>query len=296
MDAFALRSCFGEHCPVPIAALEVLPDVGERLAAALRAGREAWPDVRLSDATFVAFLAERMPDQHLEEGLARLCAHAADLYLACALAAGDPEAVAEWEAGPLAQVPAFVAHIGKSPEFADEVKQRVRERLLVARGGPPRIAEYAGRGPLGGMVRVTAVRIAIDMRRGEGSSRCESLDDAVVELAAASADPETEYWKRYHAAEFADAFAHALSRLPAADRALLRMHHLEGLGIDPLATMLGIHRASVARRLAKVRARLLEATQAQLLARCGVPAEELDAFMAEVRSRFQLSVRRFLSP
>ena len=52
-----------------------------------------------------------------------------------------------------------MARIDSSSQFVDEVKQGLRERLLV--GPPPRIAEYSGSGPLGGWLRVVSVRLAI---------------------------------------------------------------------------------------------------------------------------------------
>src|SRR5689334_9841943 len=56
--------------------------------------------------------------------------HAADLFLAWACLEGDPVAWRELSRLYLARVPQWVARIDPSPAFADEVRQRIAERML----------------------------------------------------------------------------------------------------------------------------------------------------------------------
>src|SRR5579884_1384958 len=122
-------------------------------AVTAKGPREAWPGVDVADADFAAAVERHRPAPE----------HLADLYLATACAAGNAAALAAFERTHLSQVAAFVARTDSDPAFAEEVRQRLREKLLV--GQPPRISEYAGQGPLGGWVRVAAVRMALDLRK-----------------------------------------------------------------------------------------------------------------------------------
>src|SRR6185369_4971546 len=114
------------------------------------------------DEAFVAHVSERLADEADSSTL-----HVADLFLACACALGDARALALFEDRLMTQVPTHVARIDRSPAFADEVKAQLRDKLFVARdGAPPKIAHYSGRGPLGGWLRVTAIRTAQNLLRG----------------------------------------------------------------------------------------------------------------------------------
>ena len=101
---------------------------------------------------------------------------------------GDPIAHQVLETDILSQVPQFIARIDGSAQVVDEVRQLLRERLLVKRGEQlPRIAEYAGLGPLGAWVRVA--RVAASRSIGSGSPAHHVELDAAPALATPS-DPE----------------------------------------------------------------------------------------------------------
>jgi len=124
-------------------------------------GRAAWPDVAVSAEVLAESLArlEQKDGRSAEDRLE----HASDLYLACACAAQDRRALAAFDAHFLTRVDAFVARINPSSEFAAEVRQQLRMRLLVADGGSaPRIGQYAGQGSLGAWGHMAATRIALD--------------------------------------------------------------------------------------------------------------------------------------
>ena len=94
-------------------------------------------------------------------------AHARDFWIASAAALGNNVAIRFLDEA-LFDLGAAVRRIGPTAEFQNELKQRVRVRLLVAEAGEvPRIAKYSGRGPLRAWLRVTATRVALDMRRAE---------------------------------------------------------------------------------------------------------------------------------
>src|SRR3989442_1001025 len=90
----------------------------ERLAALVEAARGAWPGIDVDAASFVAYLAQRLPPQaDAQQALAGLNAN--DLYLACACVQRNPAALAAFERGHLARVGSVVARMDPSPDFAD---------------------------------------------------------------------------------------------------------------------------------------------------------------------------------
>ena len=121
------------------------PEVLERrLKAMLQAGWAAWPGLDLPAASYVDYLAERIPrGPDPDSALGAL--HAEDLYLACACArsvrgAGDVRAQLDPQVAP------YVRRVDSSPAFLDEVQQFLRDKLFVsADGSPPTVTKYSGR-------------------------------------------------------------------------------------------------------------------------------------------------------
>ena len=143
----------------------------------------------------------------------------------------------------------------------DEVKQLVRHRLFVGPpGGAPKILEYAGRGRLRTWVRVAATRIALNLVESNGRER--PLDnDAIAHLIGAGEDPELGYLKRRYAAEFRAAFGEAFNALETRDRNLLRYAFGEGLSVDAVGALYGVHRATAARWITKAHGSLVDQMQ-----------------------------------
>jgi RNA polymerase sigma-70 factor (ECF subfamily) len=247
----------------------------------LQHGRAAWPAVVVTDATWEAHLArlELPPTPHL------------DLYLACGCALGDAAAVAAFDASVLSQVGAFVARVDASPAFADEVRQVLRERLLVARPGqPPRIADYSGRGPLGAWVRVAAMRVAIDLRRDhDGAARLSAAPAIARELS-----PEAQLLRARYQTQYEEALRAALAALDAKERNLLRMSVVDGLTVDRIALVYQVHRATAARWVQAVRQKLLDTIYRRLGEELRLSPAELDSLTALVQSQLQVSLAGLL--
>lgn len=241
---------------------------------------------------FLGELARRL-DDHPEgaaAGLAR--AHVADLYVAARAGRGDPAAIQWFERECVAPLGPIVGAIDPSPAFVDEIRQQVRTRLLVADGGrPPRIVDYAGRGELGAWIRVIAVREALAERRRRGPI---TDDAALVDVGASITSPELGLVKERYRVEFEAAFREAMAGLEAEQRNLLRHHYLHGLTLDQLAPLVGVHRSSVARRIARARQELLSATRRSLSARLQTSRGELEELLALIESRIDLSIERHL--
>lgn len=264
------------------------PDLEALLAGHLATARGAWPTVDLPEESFLRHLARHLPAREAPaDTLAQL--HAADLYLACACAGGDPQAMQALEQHVLRKLP---ARLGALPgATADEVLQVLRQRLLLGMGDtPPRIADYAGRGPLSAWVRIIAARIASAMAQRDGRQEPVADPPEALERLLASDDPERELMRADSRAALSKALRAALAALPERERALLRLHHLHGLTMDRLATMYGESRSGIARHVMQARERLLRLTHHELAARWRLEGQEVESLLGLVRSRLDLSL------
>jgi len=252
---------------------------------AMEAARAAWPGVALAPEVFRDWVARRPGAEHL-----------VDLYLACACVRGEARAVAAFQARFGPEVAVALTGQRASAEFLDEVRQVLWERLLVARDGrAPRLADYSGRGPLAKWVRVAAARTALNLRERVSGEALESESELEQRLPAAP-DPERALLKARYQGEFQAALEAAIADLSVEERNVLRLHFLDGLGIDAIGTVYNIHRSTAARWIVRGRERLLEATRLRLRERLRVEEAELDSLMRLVRSQLELSLRGLLLP
>jgi len=258
------------------------------LAALYEAGRRAFPELALSPEAFVERLAAcGAPAAHADLGEAR----AADLFLACACAAGVRGAVEVFDSLHLSRVGVALERLRPSPELVDEVRQVLREKLFVGReGAAPKIAEYDGRGALASWVRVIALRAAIDLqRRGDVAAETDGAGEEPV-----TGDPEVDYLKRRYREAFNAAFRGAVEELGAEAREILRLHFIEGLTLEALAQRHGVHRATVARRIAAGRDAVAASARRRLAAALGASEAELESLIRVMRTELDASLVRLL--
>ena len=249
-----------------------------------QAGRAAWPEIAVGEAIFVRYVTAR--DAALE--------HAADLYLACACAGGDARAVASFEKRYRPEVKAALAHMQLPPAVLDEVQQQLFARLFV--GAEPKIADYSGRGPLASWVRVAAARTALTFKRRQRKHErgASSDDDSRLHLRSPLADPELAYMKARYRREFKAAFEQAMASLDSRDRNILRLHVLDGLNIEAIGALYRVHRATVARWIARTRDALLSETKRLLSERLRLSGRELASLMGLVQSQLEVSIGKVL--
>lgn len=270
----------------------------EWLDAALRrldaAGRAAWPRIALEAEVFAAHLADRLgacPD--LKDALSAI--HAADLFLACACSRGLPDALAEFERAHLSLVPVLVRRFDPSAEFADDVAQSMRESFLVRPpDGAPRIAEYSGRGALSNWVRVIAIRTALRLRR-ERRDAGSSPEQELASEPRTPLDPELDYLKLRYRGAYQQALQAALGALSDRDALLLKLHYVDGLNIDRIGILYGVHRSTVARWRTAARRQILASTREHLRRIFPLSDSEFDSLAALVRSQLMVSIRTALS-
>jgi RNA polymerase sigma-70 factor (ECF subfamily) len=261
--------------------------------AALAAARARWPKISVEDDEFLAHIERHMrTEQSLDQALHSL--QLADLYCALACARGDPHALEVFEREYLQPVSGAISRIDPSPELAAEVKQLLRQKLLLpAASREPRIADYAGRGPLVAWVRAALLRTALNFKRDRQRDRCANAQP-LFESDLPAYDPEALSIKDSYRAAFQNALRRALATLPRRDRSVLRLHLLEGLNLDRIGIVYNVHRATIARWLVQARSALREAVLAQVSSELGLPAEEVERSIGLLPSQLDLSVSRLL--
>jgi RNA polymerase sigma-70 factor (ECF subfamily) len=262
---------------------QALPaELEPRLEELWRTGLLAWK-LEVPRDDFAAHLTARWPAElPLADWLSR--AAVSDLYLACGCLSGNAAAISAFDRRYIDEVRRYLRTLSLSPAQLDDLKQLLREKLL-ARGS--RLADYSGRGSLEGWFRVLAVREAIDLvnHREERRPILASPPDR-----ADSRDLGDELLKTRYRAAFNAALRQAIDTLDAEQRNLLRLHYLEGLTLDELASFFAVHRATVARRMSEARDAVSGGMAERLRAALGVGESELASLLTVLGSQLEVSI------
>ena len=270
------------------------PDVGAKLVALCQRARLAHPTIAVEDRAFVAAIAAHAPAVELAAYLERC--RPGDLVLALAASRGQAVAIEELERTFRTALDSTCRRFASAAHSADDLKQILRTKLFVAEPDKaPKIADYAGQGYLENWLRVTAVRIFLDLaKRKDRAREGRATDDDVLALPDPR-DLALDVVKAEYRTAVAAAMHDAAKRLEPGDRHLLRQHFVGGLSIDQLGAVLGIHRATAARRIARAREHLVAATRAELARRLQLDPAELDDVIGLVMSRLDVSIGKLLA-
>jgi RNA polymerase sigma-70 factor (ECF subfamily) len=276
--------------------LEVPDAVEPVLAALVASAAAAHPQLAIEPERFVRYLVRHL-EAPVDRGLASV--RGDDLYLACGCVDGLPAAVAAFDAACIPVIDRAVAASGATRAEVDDLRQVVRQRLLVptateAGEAEPRIATYTGRGNLKSWVRVVATREAARLLPRE-RREVSADDDDLAGLIARDDDPEVGYLKRLYRAEFKQAFTAAVAGLSDRERLVLRQHALDGLSIDQLAAFYRVHRATTARWIEAAREAVLDGTRRELVKRLQLSRSELDSIMRLIGSQLEVSLPKLLT-
>jgi RNA polymerase sigma-70 factor, ECF subfamily len=264
------------------------------IAGLVKRARAAFPEFVVNPALFAQHL---MSCAKAAGAAGAASLHAEDLYLAFAAAHQDRRALMWVDQRYLAQVGQFIVHLRKPQSFVDEVRQRLRERMLFGAGGPPRrgprILDYSGRGPLVAWLKVTAMRQALDLIESEKqhSPLNEEHED---DLLAATANPELVAIRQRHLPQFQEAFRAALASLDARERNLLRLYLVDGLNIGRIGEIFGKSRATIGRMVIDCRMKLLEETRSRLGVLTGASEGDVLSLIRVLQSQLDVSIGGFL--
>jgi RNA polymerase sigma-70 factor (ECF subfamily) len=200
-------------------------------------------------------------------------------------------AVERLESSYLSAIPRHVARLGLDSTQLDELTQLLRIKLLSAPN--PRIASYAGRAPLDAWLRVATVRAALDLLAEEKSHAANAHNQpSIAFLMMAEADPELLASKNDVREAFQSALEASLANLGARDQILLRMQVIDGLGLDALARVFRVHRATVARWLVAARTTVFDGVRERLGLRRRPTSSEFRSLVRLVKDDLQISVDR----
>jgi RNA polymerase sigma-70 factor (ECF subfamily) len=261
--------------------------------ARFTAARALWPTIAVAPLTFAGFVAERVPpDADASAVLDGLAIE--ELYLTCACAYADGEALRLCEARYFPKARAALAGMRLEPSVRDEIVQRLRVSLFVADDGPPRIAQFRGRGTLAAWIAVSAVRAAYKLVQRETREQANE-EERLARLATPKTDQEISLAKGRYADVFRTAFSAALASLEDRDKNLLRQHYLDGLTVEQLGKLYRTHRTTVTRWMAAAKQQLLDRTRSHLMSRLRVPLADCDSIIRLVESQFDITIYRLLA-
>lgn len=219
-----------------------------------------------------------------------------DLHLACACSLGDRRALTAFDSEFGRDIDLAIARSGNVNLTKDEFRQSLRNKLFVARDArPPKIADYAGRGDLRAWVRVTAVRMIVDIVRSKSADKEIPFEaDMLGAMPSPAEDPELDYIQRTYKTEFKEALRDGFANLTPRERNLLRHQVIHGLNIDQVGAIYSVHRTTAFRWIEKARKALLHATKDALMERLKVGQSQFLSIMRVVQSDLDLSMRRLL--
>lgn len=262
------------------------------LADALGRAAAVHPELPHDAAAFAAHIGRHLQTGDVAAELATM--RVDDLLLAWAAGSGDRRAIAAFEAAFFPDVAPILARVLRDTSERDEVMQRLRERLFVgAEDRQPAALDYAGRGSLRNWVRVSVGRLALNLvTRGPRETPVD--DELLVALSGGEDDPEVACVRARCCDELRRSFDAAARALTARQRNLLRHAFVDGLGIDQVGALYGVHRATAARWLASARGKLLDALAADLRARLDLDKEEVQSLLRWAQSHVEITIERCL--
>lgn len=271
--------------------------VGAAVDHAMQVALAAYPTLGLDGHRFIERLAGLLPSSSewpddFKAWLGERCV--ADLYLATACTADHPAALRLFETQLIAKVPSFVSRLNLPSDLIDEAQQILRTKLFVgtAESGPV-LDEYQGRGSLVSWVRVTAVRIGLDIVSVHNRHQQEE-ESVADELLAPDSDVELTYLKTRYRAVFKQALADAIQSLSVEQRNLLRMSVVGGLTTIQLAALFAVNQSTIVRRLQTAKEQLGKSTQKLLRERLHLDQRGIESMFRLVQSQLDASMERLL--
>ena len=271
-----------------------MPELGDTLVTMTTQARAAAGPFSPTAEQFVQHVARVLGAKGEPPALESL--KTGDLYLACACALGDGRALQAFDTEYGRDIDLAIARSGNVNLSKDEFRQALRNKLFVARETrPPKIADYAGRGDLRAWVRVTAVRMIVDIVRSKNAGKEIPVEAEMLgAMPSPNEDPELDYIQRVYKTEFKEALREGFANLTPRERNLLRHQVIHGLNIDQVGAIYSVHRTTAFRWIEKARKALLHATKEALMGRLKVGQSQFLSIMRVVQSDLDLSMRRLL--
>jgi len=233
---------------------------------AIEATLAVWPNLEIDPPDIFRHV------ELLGVGSEELAQYGTHLCLAVACARGGSHAVRILERDFMGAARVALCKLRASSDLAEEALQVLRERLLV--GSKPRIGTYTGRGPLPGWLSRAAINVGFNLMQSERALSRRTLPEH------AWSDEPKDHAPAYQAVA-QKAFDASVAELTARERELLR-EQARGQSIDVLAKRLGLHRATIARKLVALRERLSHDVRQRFRTHFGMTTSEARIVLARV--------------
>ena len=218
------------------------------LRECLRRGAAAWPELHVSEADFARHLGRAVAGQNRDLAEALRTLHAEDLFLACACLHRVPRALAIFDSLYLAGIDRWQPLAEAGAAVVDEIRQILRNKLfLPSAEGAPKIASFSGCGSLASWVAVVARRTALSMIRRDKRQQRDIADEMGLVASAGLCDPEIEYLRDRYRSDLREAFRNGFCKLSQRDRLILRLNLMEGLTLEKIGVIYGVHQSTVSR-------------------------------------------------
>jgi len=277
------------------AAFGLEPELGELAVDVTLRAHAAHPTIAVDLVAFGQKLVQQASHDGSLQPALLVSLRTQDLWLAFGCSLGDKAALAVFDSIFHSEFEIVFRRVRPRGIDRDDFAQTAREKLFAK--DPPKIAEYSGQGDLRNWLRVMLTRTLLDMsKKRREDVESDPGSGQGFQLPAAGADPEVDFMQAHYKDAFRRAFERAAGSLDTDDRNLLRQHFVHGLGIDQLSTVLGVHRATAARRITRARDELMGRTRAELMLELKLSPAELDSVMRFVESQVHLTVERVLGP
>lgn len=218
-----------------------------------------------------------------------------DLYLAYAASRGDAAAITSFMTSYAGVLESVRSRFGARAPTRAELQVEIQNHLFVPReNGDLRILGYSAQSELQSWLRVVVTRFLLN--RLESQKAEETFDDQLLEgLELGVRSPEYQLQREESRMLFRAAFANAVGTLAARDRQLLRLSFVEGLSIDDIGALYGMHRATAFRHVQKASEQLALSLQKQLRTHLKLSATEYDRWCASIRGSVDLSLGRIFT-
>jgi RNA polymerase sigma-70 factor (ECF subfamily) len=260
------------------------------LARLCERARGAHPSFAIEDEAFMAHLARcgAPLDGPVDD------IHAEDLFLICACLAGDSGALKALRQTHHRRLPGYLHKFGTDASYVEEVEVRLWDTLLIGSDGVPRLATYAGTGALDRWIGVAAQRIAMMMMRHEDvAARVHdeiAAADRLIQL-----DPEIAAIKEHYRETVQQAVEMAIAQLDAREKAIYRMHFVDGLTLQRIGKAYGVHHTTVLRWLEAARERVFKQAKVRLRAELKIGSDEFESLVQLLISRLDVDISQALS-
>jgi RNA polymerase sigma-70 factor len=228
--------------------------------------------------------------------------HHEDLFLALACARGDRIAWECFADDYLALLRIFAARACKNFDASEDLAQEITADLLgggaaaadnagqerqganalalqESSASQGKLGSYNGRGSLAGWLRASVSHAAIDLfRRNRKQVSFDELveqgrsPDLQASISVAGAEERLDArWGPI----LGQALEEEISRLPARDRLLLSLYHVQGISLKAIGLQFGVHEATASRWLERLRRGVRKRVERRLRTTHGLTAREL---------------------